>query len=212
MENYYYKWRSNRFLNLLVINLRYVLGIGFLPSGMVKIFNDPFTNPENTGAFAEFLHALYATGPYYQIVGLMQVLAAVLLITQRFATLGAALFLPIIFNIAVLTLSTIGSLTPLIALLMLLGIIFLLLWDAPKWINIFAADNRQLFIPKGKEIPTYNRIHFFTGVVLLLLPSLFWGFSLPGAGFAAMPLILIFGNLISEYRFPVFRKTFSNRN
>ena len=100
--------------------------------------------------------AFYATGFYYNTVG-FQMLAGGLLITQRFATLGAFMFLPIIFNISILTLSTIGSLTPLVATLMLLGTLFLLLWDLPKWINIFRKD-RSLFRPNwAGDLPSYNR-------------------------------------------------------
>lgn len=201
------KLRTNRFLNIIVINLRYIIGLGFLPSGVVKIMDRPFTLPENQGIFVDYLDALYTTGYYYNMIGVMQVLAAILLITQRFSTLGAFLFLPIIYNIAVLTLSTIGSLTPIIACLMLLGVIFLLLWDYYKWINIFKPDNQQFKIPSCNGFPTYSPFHVYTGIALIIIPALLIILSWEYGGIFSFFLILIAGNILSELKFPVLRPT-----
>lgn len=202
----YYSFRKNSLINLFVINLRYLIGLGFLPSGMVKILDRPFTNPDNTGSFAEFLHAFYDTGFFYNTVGILQVLAAVLLITQRFATLGAFLFLPLIFSIAILTLSTIGSLTPIIACAMLLGIIFLLYWDYFKWKNILNKDNQLDSTIEMGKIPTYNSVFLFTGVAFLTIPSAFIYFELPVIAIASLLLIVSAGNILSELKQPVLRK------
>ena len=178
MSRLYFKFRKNHFLNLFVINLRYLIGFGFLPSGMIKVMDKPFTRIENEGIFFDFLDVFHATGEFYQMVGIMQVAAAILLITQRFASLGAFIFLPIIFCISVLTLGTIGSLTPLIAVLMFSGIIFLLLWDYPEWINILNPDNKLAQIPDEK-FPTHSKIHVFTGILLLIIPSIFALLKMP---------------------------------
>ncbi len=153
MSSFYATLRRNPIANWFVINLRFLIAYGFIPSGIKKIIGTPFANPGQQGAFMEYLDALYATGFYYEMIGWAQVMAAVLLITQRFATLGALIFLPIIFNIMVLTISTIGSLTPLIAFLMFLGIVFLLFWDYYKWINIFSKDDKLFNIPYVNDYP-----------------------------------------------------------
>lgn len=206
------KLRHNRLLNLLVINLRYVIGFGFVPSGLIKVMDKPFTRIENVGVFYDFLDALYATGFYYNMVGFMQVFAAVLLITQRFSTVGAAVFLPIIFNITVLTLSTIGSFTPLIATLMLLGTISLLVWDQHKWINIFSPDNHLKTIPVNNDFPTFQKVHIYTGLFLLGLPCFFFFIGWKETALFSAPIVLIVGNIISEMKYPVlrylFKKTF----
>lgn len=206
MNNIYLKFRTNRLLNFIVINLRYLIGLGFIPSGLKKIFNHPFTNPENEGIFFDYLDALYTTGFYYNMIGYAQVLAAILLMTQRFSTVGTILFLPIIFNIAVLTLSTIGSLTPVIATLMLLGIIFLLIWDYYKWINIIQPDNSLFKIPAKNQFPTYNPVHIHTGIFLIILPLLLMGLKLNTAAIISVPFILLLGNAISEFKYPLLRK------
>ena len=100
-------------------------------------------------------------------------MAAILLLTQRFATLGALLFFPIILNITVLTLSTIGSYTPVIATLMFLGIVFLLLWDYFKWINIFQPDQKFYLPFKPSDNRGYSSIWVVAGVVILNLGILF---------------------------------------
>lgn len=202
------KLRNNRFLNLIVVNLRYIIALGFIPSGMIKVVDKPFTRIENVGIFFDYLDALYTTGYYYNMIGMMQVLAAVLLLTQRYSTLGAFIFLPIIFNIAVLTISTIGSFTPIIATLMLLGIVFLLLWDHHKWINIFSSDNRLYEIPASNEFPTFQKVHIYTGISLLFVPALFFLLSFNTTAFVTVPAIIIIGNIISKMQNPVLRSLF----
>lgn len=206
--------RRNRYINIFVINLRFLIGFGFLPSGITKILDNPFTRVENTGVFFDYLDALHQTGFYYNLIGWAQVIAAILLITQRFATLGAFLFLPIIFNIAALTLSTIGSFTPFIATLMLLGIIFLLFWDYYKWINIISPDNKLIMVPLKNDYPTYNTVWLLTGICLLVIPSLIVGaYSITGdphkgavqvvGSIVAIPII---GFVVDEFRYRKARK------
>jgi CRISPR/Cas system-associated protein Cas5 (RAMP superfamily) len=46
---------------------------------------------------------LHGTGFYYRLIGVSQLAAALLLLIPRTTLLGALLYLPIIFNICVLT-------------------------------------------------------------------------------------------------------------
>lgn len=173
LENFYLYCRRNRYINLFVVNLKYLIGFGFLPSGIKKIVDTPFAVLGNDGVFFDYLDALYHTGFYYNFIGWAQVIAAILLITQRYATLGAFIFFPIILNIAIFTLSTIGSLTPIIATLMFFGILFLLLWDYFKWINIFLPDTEFIVPVKPNNFPGYSRIWIMAGVLILILGILF---------------------------------------
>ena len=95
-----------RGLSISAIVLRMMIGFAFIPAGLKKLLGQPFTDPANTGVFHEFLHAFHATGRFYQFVGALQLTAAVLLITQRHATLGAALAAPILVTILVFCWST----------------------------------------------------------------------------------------------------------
>lgn len=134
--------RATRWTNLFVVNLRIFLGFAFVPAGLKKLLYQPFTDPAKTGDFHEFLHAFYATGYFYQFVGIMQLTAAVLLMSQRFATAGALLALPTFTAVTVFCWSTRAYFTAVMATLMLLGIIGLLIWDVRKWRLLFASDRR----------------------------------------------------------------------
>lgn len=127
-------------MNLVVINLRFLIGFAFLPAALKKITGEPFTDPSNHGRFHDFLHAFYATGWFYRFVGVMQLVAAVLLFTQRFATLGALVALPILTAITALCWSTGVYPTAAIATLLLLGTTGLVVWDLPKLRGLFVAD------------------------------------------------------------------------
>lgn len=125
--------RAARWANLCVINLRILIGFAFLPAALKKILDQPFTDPANTGAFHDFLDAFRATGAFYPFVGLCQLVAALLLSTQRFALLGALVALPILSTICAFVWSTIGVRpTSIVATLMWLGTLGLLVWDADR--------------------------------------------------------------------------------
>ena len=81
-----HRLRQKRWLHISVIVLRIVIGFAFLPAGLKKVLGEPFTDPTNTGPFHEFLHAFHGTGFFYSFVGAVQLLAAILMMTQRYAT------------------------------------------------------------------------------------------------------------------------------
>ncbi|HUH02397.1 MAG TPA: hypothetical protein VML75_10395 [Kofleriaceae bacterium] len=133
METLLQKLRPKRWVNLFIVNLRILLGFAFLPAGLKKVLDQPFTDPENTGTFHEFLHAFHATGFFYQFVGAVQLAIAVLLMTQTFATLGALMAVPVFATISVFCWSTSAFFTAAMATLMLFGSVTLVAWDYEKW-------------------------------------------------------------------------------
>ena len=136
--------RNRRWAHLFVANLRILLGFAFLPAGLKKVLYQPFTDPQNSGAFHEFLHAFYATGTFYQFVGAVQLLLAVLLMTQTYALLGALMTLPVITTIVVFCWSTGVVPTATVVTLMLCGTLGLLLWDVERWLPVIDADSVPL--------------------------------------------------------------------
>lgn len=134
--------RRTRWVNVAVVNLRFLIAFAFVPAAMKKVLGQPFTDPTNHGPFHDFLHAFRATGWFYPFVGVMQLAAAVLLFTQRFAALGAALALPILASITVFCWSTGVVPTATVATLMLLGTIGLLAWDLERWRGLFVPAQR----------------------------------------------------------------------
>jgi hypothetical protein len=144
--------RRARWANLCVINLRILIGFAFVPAALKKVLDQPFTDPANSGRFHDFLDAFHATGPFYQFVGVVQLAAALLLSTQRFALLGAFVALPVLTAITVFVWSTIG-LTPtaVVASLMLLGIAGLLLWDLERWRGLISSAPAG--VPEPSPVP-----------------------------------------------------------
>jgi uncharacterized membrane protein YphA (DoxX/SURF4 family) len=164
----YVRMRQNRHLSTFVVLTRYLIAFAFIPSGLKKILGERFTQMSIDTPIGFFFEALYQTGAYWNFIGWAQVSAAFLLMTQRFATLGAIFFFFIISNIWVITISLNFSGTWIITSLMLLAVMLLLVWDGHKLKYMFYADN---FFAESKSVnyPTYNRIWIITGLVLFVL-------------------------------------------
>ncbi len=133
--------RQRRWAPACLANLRLLLGFAFIPAGLKKVLRQPFTAPDSTGPFHEFLHAFHATGFFYQFVGLLQLVVALLLLSQRWAWLGAALALPLLTAILVFCWSTAVYPTATVVSLMFLGLLASLLWDLPRWQRVLMPED-----------------------------------------------------------------------
>ncbi len=136
-------------LKVFTIYLRYLIGGAFIFAALVKIKGERFTTMPTDTEVGYFFEAMYSTGMYWRFLGLSQLVASILLMTQRFATVGALLFFGIILNITLITISVnFGMGTPVITSLMLLATIYLLLWDYSKL--------KLLLYPEHKIIVDYS--------------------------------------------------------
>ncbi len=124
--------RGNRLMRIFTIMTRILLAIGFTPSGLTKVLGNRFTLLGIETPVGFFFEAMYRTGFYWRFIGICQLTAALLLLIPRTATLGALIYLPIILNIFVITVSMQFTGTPFITGAMLLGCIYLLCWDYEK--------------------------------------------------------------------------------
>ncbi|AWM33296.1 hypothetical protein [Hymenobacter nivis] len=135
-------------LQLAIVYTRYLLGAAFVFASVVKIEGHRFMRLSGAAAPIHspehFFETLYQSGLYWQFLGGVQCLAGFLLLTQRFATLGALLFLPIMANIFVITLSYNFAGTPIITGLMLLANGLLLAWD---WLTLRVLVGRPALPP-----------------------------------------------------------------
>ena len=136
-------FRNNKLVQLIVVYLRFLIGGAFAFAAMVKIQGQPFTSLSTDTSIGHFFDAMHRTGFYWQFLGWAQLIAAALLMTQRFAFLGACCFFGIISNIVVITLSIdFGLGTPIITTGMFVAVLFLLFWDFPRVGRLFAVDDR----------------------------------------------------------------------
>ena len=159
-------------MQIFVVYLRYVIGFAFVFASLVKIQGLRFTtesgaeNPINSAW--HFFETLYESGVYWRFLGWAQLITGTLLLTQRYAKLGAVLFLPIITNVFVITISYDFRGTPIITGLMLLSTLFLLVWD---W------DSLKILINKTPTHSTEKRLEddrawVYLGIVFLIVTVL----------------------------------------
>ena len=122
-------------LRVATIGVRVLLALAFVPSGLVKILGEPFTSLPVSDPVGYFFAGFFSAPGYYRFVGMAQWTAAALLLVPRTATLGAALYLPIVANITAITMSfgpAFGG-TRVVTGAMLLANLYLLAWDWDRW-------------------------------------------------------------------------------
>ena len=140
MENIIATIRTKKTFILFTWMTRILLAIGFLPSGLKKALGQRFTLLGTDNPVGFFFEALYQSGVYWNFIGAAQLLAALLLVIPRTTTLGAIIYFPIILNIFIITVSMHFQETPFITGMMLLGSIYLLVWDFAKLKPVFSKD------------------------------------------------------------------------
>jgi len=173
LDQWHAQARQNKWMGYFTVVLRLGLALGFLPSGMVKIFGERFTALSSLHPMGAYLDALYHTGGYYTFLGIMQVTAALLLLVPTTALAGALIYLPIILNICVLSIAVRfeGSLAS--SPLMVLACLYLICWDYHKIRLIFPFNRKEAarFIPKAESSSRFP-FRFFVLVAAALVSVL----------------------------------------
>lgn len=203
----YYQLRSRHSLAVLVWLSRYLLAYAFIPSGLKKVLGERFTTIGTDNPIGFFFEALYRTGMYWNFLGWGQLLAAALLMTQRWATIGNLLFFGIISNICLITISMQFTGTWVITSLMLFASFGLLLWDANKLRYLMVRDN-FLALPETHKLPEASLLWEYSGVLLLVISvahALIGGHMKEGGleffvGFAAVVLVIVILTVILDWR------------
>lgn len=136
-----------RIVQLFTIYLRYLIASAFVFASLPKIMGERFTRIPPSDPIGYYFEAMYQTGFYWNFLGWSQMLAALLLMTQRFATLGAVLFYPIILNIWLVTWSIGFKGTPAVTFLMFLGNTYLLVWEYRRLVPLLQRESRVQFPP-----------------------------------------------------------------
>ena len=165
------KIKNNLFAQLFIIYTRYMLGGGFVFASIIKIKGKRFTSvgheDASFGTAFHFFETMYQTGIYWQFLGWGQLLAGLLLMTQRYAKLGAVVNFPIVLNVFVITISMDFAYTAVITGMMLIANLMLLAWH---W-------NELRFLMDLPHIPdTPNRVEnqyiwIIIGLVLFLFTA-----------------------------------------
>ena len=147
--------KRNSWLWLFSIFCRLVLALGFIPAAIVKLIDERFASGLHANhPMGHYLEALHLTGFYYTFIGVAQLLAAILLLIPRTATLGAFLYFPIILNICILTFATRFDGSLFTAPLMTLANLYILGWNYEKWKYILPFNR----LPNDNDITKHKRL------------------------------------------------------
>lgn len=167
LSSIYVRVRTYYPLNLMVWLTRYLLAFAFIPSGMKKVLGQRFTSIGTDNPIGYFFEALFRTGMYWNFLGWGQLIAALLMMTQLFSTLGNLIFFFIVSNIFIITVSMHFTGTWLIALLMLFASTCLLLWDANR-LQYIIVRKGFLEIRQDVKLPQASRIWQISGILLFI--------------------------------------------
>lgn len=132
IESAHQKIYRNKLFVLFTWFTRILLSFAFVPSGLKKLLGERFTILGVDNPVGFFFEALYQTGWYWNFLGFMQLLVAILLLIPKTTFLAALMYLPIIINILVIVIAMHFRGTNIITGLMLLANIYLLFWDYKK--------------------------------------------------------------------------------
>jgi hypothetical protein len=198
--------RSSPLLYRCTLGTRVLLAVGFIPTGMVKVLGRRFTTMGTSTDVGLFFEMMYQSGLFWRFAGAAQVLAGLLMLVPRTATLGAAIFAPVISSIFVITLSYEFGGTRVVTGMMLLATLYLLAWDWHR-LRPLVVDAPPAALPLAAHrltaaerwiytVGTTSALAAFVGMRGLLSEGLIIGAvfvaagALLAAGIAALPLLL----------------------
>ena len=128
----------------LIVSIRIFLGLIFFGAGMSKLYFEHKFPGIIGPVWLEERLAEHGLGLYARFIAASQVLAGILLLTQRFATLGAVITFPLILNIFVVTVSLEWQGTPYVNAFLLLLNVWLLVYDYHKLKFIITDQSEEL--------------------------------------------------------------------
>lgn len=123
---------SRNLFKFVVVGTRVLLGLIFFTSSMGKLTNAQFIVLSIFPGSLEVVLAPYGLGLWGRFVAWSQLIISLLLLSQRFATLGAIMLVPMLANILVITVSLEFKGTPYLVAFLLLLNLFLLIADYRK--------------------------------------------------------------------------------
>ena len=125
---------------------------------------------------------MFQTGPFWYFIGIMQLAAAIMLLIPATATLGAVMFVPIIFSITLVTWGIGFAGTKYITVLMLVSAVYLVCWDADR---VWASLSNVLGSRKGPPLlsgaPLFEKTGWLTGATAGMLLFLSTRGFVPGS-------------------------------
>ena len=167
------KIREKIGIQIAIIYTRYLLGGAFVFASLIKIKGQRFTTisgaTEPINSAWHFFETMYQSGLYWKFIGIGQLIAGFLLMTQRYSKLGALMNFPIVANIFVITLSYYFAFTPVIVGMMLLANLALIFWE---WGELKVLFNLEYTKPNRQRFEN-EKIWEMTGLILFLFTFIY---------------------------------------
>jgi uncharacterized membrane protein YphA (DoxX/SURF4 family) len=117
---------------------RILIGIGLFFGGLGKPFGECFAgNIRAESPIKIFFDNLCSIPEYWGFLGISQMIAGIFLVIPKTTTVGAMMAFGIVLNMYLITLFLHFHGTTFITGFMLLGTIYLLIWDAKKLLKLF---------------------------------------------------------------------------
>jgi len=160
----FYKLQQYKSVQWMIIHIRYLIALAFVPSGFTKLIGERFTQLPKSEAVGQFFEVIYQSGIYYNFLGIAQIITATLLMTQRFALIGTLLFLAITSNIWMITISLHFKGTWIITSLMMFAGFILLYWDKNRIAELYSNNGLQ----KNKYAPKVSNVWINAGVIYII--------------------------------------------
>jgi len=129
-------------LKVIFWGIRIGMGLTFIASGIRKLPGVKFTALPVENPVGFYFEAMHATGFYWNFIGCFQILIGVLIFFNRFVVLSTLLMIPVTVNIFLVSLALNMKGTPVITSAMLLGNVFLLLWNYRNYLSILEKPRK----------------------------------------------------------------------
>lgn len=201
------------FFQVFIIYTRYLIGAAFVFASVIKILGGRFTTisgeSEPISSAWHLFETLYQSGLYWKFLGVSQLIAGLLLMTQRYSKLGALAFTGVAANVFVITLSYYFAGTPFITGLMLLACIMLVAWE---WDELKVLVNMTP-VKNWRNRFEHDRAWELTGLALFLF-TVIYRLSVTGYNImfwaAGCLIITIGGSLFAFSRLKLYKNVSSN--
>lgn len=178
---------------------RVLLSAGFFGPGMVKLLGFHFAEPGHPDAAGRLFDALYGAGLYWNFIGGAQVAAAVLLVIPALAHVGALFMAVVILNIFVITYALQFHGTVFVTFFMLLGAVYLLLWDYPRWKTMLPGVTTTRVPPRPRVATSERAGYLLCALSGWMAFSVMRGFIPPDPAtwlFVTAPFVALGGSLL----------------
>jgi uncharacterized membrane protein YphA (DoxX/SURF4 family) len=164
------------FWNFMIVSIRIFLGYIFFSAGMAKLLDGQFPGIIGPVWLEEEL-AKYGLGLFARFIAYSQIIVGLLVLSQRFATVGAIMLFPIIMTTLMVTISLEWRGTPYVLGFFLFLNTILLLADYHKLKFLLTDMPAPLAkIPLQRKYPRLDMI-WGVGMLLIIIAPFIWQHS-----------------------------------